>query len=263
MVSLQREDVEELRSVAHIMRNPARSHEDRSTGTRLVFSLLDYCELCTAPVETGYTYCYPCKIAYDKFGDEMPLVMVPLVYAGATEQSKCDVYDYKGTPPSAWGTYRLSVVTKFFSKYHSGCIRKHTGVPLNTVVTVPSGKGRVPHPLDNFLRYFPEEMTTAAAEYIGPKRTNRATSIEPSNFVFSRTLAGEHVLILEDSWVQGNNALAMAIQAKRSGAENASILSIARFVDPRHALTATWMKTAAASIPYDPTFCPVTRGECP
>ena len=71
------------------------------------------------------------------------------------------------------------------------------------------------------------------------------------------------MLVLEDAWVAGNNALGLAIQAKRNGAARVTVLSIGRYLRDDDEITAAWKDTAAAKQPFDPLFCPVTRGACP
>lgn len=201
------------------------------------------------------------------FGEELPRVVAPLTYAGATAQSHSDVFDYKKDPTeaqSAAANRRLSILVKFYVELHSGCIRRYTSVPITSVVTVPSGKGRVPHPLDNFLRYFPTQLRKTRTRYIGAVRTGRAVSgIRPDDFDFELDPVGDHLLVLEDSWVQGNNALSVAVQARRKGAAEVSVVPIARYLDVRHNVTATWLETNAATEPFNPLICPVTTGTCP
>lgn len=244
------------------MRNPARPIPNAMGNSAATLPSLDYCELCTRPIEYGYSRCYKCLMALRKFGAEMPDLVFPLTYAGATEQSRRDVYDYKGTPQNVAAVRRLSILVAYFTGYHSGCVRRLTGSSLTSIVSVPSGRGRAPHPLSDFLRYFPAQLNKSEALFVGAPRQARAAGINPDEFGFSMPPAGDHLLILEDSWVSGSNALSLAIQAKRQGAARVSILSVARYLT-HDDVTSEWLQTPAAKIPYDPFFCPVTRGVCP
>lgn len=244
------------------MRNPGRPIPSGAWNSGATLPSLDYCAVCTRPVEVGYPNCYRCLMAVRKFGTEMPDLVLPLTYAGATEQSRRDVYDYKGTPQNLAAVRRLSILVAYFTNFHSGCIRRHTGAPLTSVVSVPSGRARSPHPLNDFLRYFPDALKKSQAVFTGVPRQGRAAGISPDEFGFSSAPAGDHLLILEDSWVSGSNVLSLAIQAKRQGAARVSILSVARYLTP-DTVTNEWLQTQAAKTPYDPFFCPVTRGACP
>lgn len=252
-----------LPEVAQIMRNPGRPIDSQLGDGKPAFSLIGYCEVCARPIDVGYATCYPCKMAVARFGDEMPAVVVPLTYAGGTSQSKRDVYNYKGTPPAEGAVRRLTILMWMYAHKHRGCIRNHVGSAITSVITVPSGRNRNPHPLDNFRRYFPAQLNKTSAFYVGQPRDVRAAALHPDDFSFKDSVAGDHVLVLEDSWVSGNNALGLAIQARRSGAEQVSVLSIARFLREDDSITADWLATAAAKDPFDPLFCPVTRGACP
>lgn len=244
------------------MRNPGRPIPTGVGNSGATLPSLDYCDLCARPIEFGYSNCYKCLMAVRSFGGDMPALVLPLTYAGATEQSRRDVYDYKGTPQNVAAVRRLSILVSYFTTLHSGCIRRHTRSPLTSVVSVPSGRNRHPHPLDDFLRYFPERLKKSKALFTGLPRQGRAEGISPDDFDFSAPPAEDHLLILEDSWVSGGNALSLAIQAKRQGAARVSILSVARYLTPDK-VTREWLQTQAATDPYDPAFCPVTRGACP
>jgi hypothetical protein len=246
-----------LPEIAQIMRNPGRPIVGPT------FSLIGYCQLCTRPIDIGYPTCYPCKMAVQKYGTEMPDLVVPLTYAGATSQSRQDVYNYKDKDPGGGSIRRLTILVWMFVHKHAECIRRHSGTAVTSLVTVPSGKNRQPHPLDNFRRYFPQSLSKTSATYVGAVRQGRATTINPDDFAFVDSVAGEHLLVVEDSWVAGNNALGLAIQAKRSGAERVTVLSIARYLRDDDEITGGWKDTAVAKLPFDPLFCPVTRGACP
>lgn len=245
------------------MRNPSVPHVDPSSGEQLLLSPLSYCEICTTPISASYSYCYSCNVARTTLGDEYPDIVVPLTYAGATAQSNRDVYGYKDVPPNAGGVRRLSILVYFFVTRHAKCLEHVAGIPLTSVIAVPSSKGRKDHPLRNFRQYFAERMLDLDAVFVGRPRTQRGTSISPGDFQLSRRVDGEHVLVLEDTWVQGTNAVSLAVAAKRAGAKFVTVLPLARMVDGRYSVTGQWLDTAAAEIPFDPDFCPVTRGDCP
>jgi hypothetical protein len=244
------------------MRNPGRPIPTGTGNAGATLPSLDYCELCVKPIEFGYSRCYRCHSAAGSFSSEMPDFVVPLTYAGATEQSRRDVYDYKGTPANSSAVRRLSILTYYFTQLHSGCIRRLSGAGLTSVVSVPSGRNRDPHPLDQFLRYFPQNLMKTRAVFTGAPRNGRASGISPDDFGFEASPIKDHLLILEDSWVSGSNAISLAIQAKRQGAAHVSVLSLARYLGAEP-VTNEWLHTAAAKEPYDPFFCPVTRGSCP
>ena len=252
-----------LPEVAQIMRNPGRPILSRLGDPNPTLPTVHYCGLCSTPIPTQYSHCGPCQRAIDEHSTQMPGLVVPLTYAGATPQSRRDVYGYKAAPPNTWAVRRLSILMYFFTELHRGCIRRHTGQPITSVVTVPSGRNRVPHPLDAFLRGFPDELKKSSAKFVGEPRNGRAKGISPADFDFEGRTDGEHVLIVEDSWVSGANALSLALRARQQGAAEVSVLTLARFIDPTFDATATWMATAAAAEPFDPLFCPVTWGACP
>ncbi|MDP9885497.1 hypothetical protein J2W21_003020 [Sinomonas atrocyanea] len=194
----------------------------------------------------------------------MPEVVVPLTYAGATPQSRRDVYGYKGDPPNLAAVRRLSILMYYFTVAHWGCIQRFTRMPVTSVVTVPSGRGRKPHPLEEFVtHYFSKDLLNNEATFVGQPREGRGDGIRPDDFGFTHDPKDQHVLVVEDSWVSGSNALSVAIQARRAGAMGASVLCLARYLREDDQVTKRWSATDAARKPFDPSFCPVTRGECP
>ena len=262
MVDLPQDD-NYLREIAQIMRNPSVPHVDATTGERLLLAPLSYCAICSAPISSAYVYCYKCNAAQASFGEEFPDIVVPLTYAGATAQSSRDVYKYKDEQPSEGGVRRLSILLYFFVSRHSKCLEHAVGAPLDSVVAVPSSKGRQNHPLKNFLQYFPPRMLTLDARFVGVPRIKRGNSIRPEDFELTRRVDGEHVLVLEDTLVQGGNAISLAVAAKRFGAVNVTVLPLARMLDSTYALTSQWLDSSVSENPFDPDFCPVSRGDCP
>lgn len=263
MVTLPAQYAMLLPEVAQIMRNPGRPILPKIGDPNPALPTVHYCGLCSTPISTQYSHCGACKKAIDQHGELMPGLVVPLTYAGATPQSRRDVYGYKADPPNTWAVRRLSILMYYFTELHRACIRRSIGSPITSVVSVPSGRNRVPHPLEDFLRGFPPELKKTAVQFVGEPRTERSTGINPADFAFSDRSDGDHVLIVEDSWVSGSNAVSLALQARQNGAAEVSILTLARFLDPNFGVTSAWMATAAADEPYDPLFCPVTKGACP
>lgn len=253
-----------LPKIAQIMRNPGLPIDPAEARADLISPSLTYCPVCAIPIFDNWALCKPCATAHGQLADdELPGTIAFLTYAGATPQSMTDVYEYKHDPPSNSAEIRLAVLVFFFVGIHGRCLSVNARQPISSVLSVPSGRGRTPHPLDNFLRYFPDEWKTVTASFTGPIRNVRATGIHPEYFELSRSVAGEHVLILEDSWVQGRNALSLAASARRHGAVEVSVLSIARILDQSFGANVPWLRTTAAASLYDPAFCPVTRGACP
>lgn len=256
-------DDDYLRQIAQIMRNPAIPHFDPKTGDSLLVSPLSYCRICTTPIPSEYSYCYQCNSAKEQYGSEFPNLVIPLTYAGSTGQSLRDVYKYKEIPPSDGGVRRLSILLYFFVSRHGRCLENVSAIPLTSVVAVPSSKGRDDHPLRKFRRYFPDRMLEVDATFVGQRRGTRGSSISPDDFKLTKRVDDEHVLILEDTWVKGSNAVSLAIEAKRMGAAHVTVLPLARLLNTNYSVTGDWLDTETANLPFDPDFCPVTRGECP
>ncbi|GAA1890476.1 hypothetical protein GCM10009715_40210 [Paeniglutamicibacter psychrophenolicus] len=121
----------------------------------------------------------------------------------------------------------------------------------------------MPHPLNELLKMFPSEIFRTPATYVGQVRNARPKVLDPRYFHFEDDLNGKHILVLEDSWVTGKSSVAVAAKARLSGAAKVSILSIGRYFNTEWPVNRLWLEKGVAKTPYDPFFCPVTRGKCP
>lgn len=223
------------------------------------------CSLCGTPTD-GYPQCYICNtdILGSPFNADLPDHYAFLTYAIRGEQSGRDVYQYKDAGGAALD--RLSTLLYFFVNYHSGCLRLSTGTSIRHIAAVPSGRGRTDHPLETkLLPLFPSILTRVAVTRLAPVRDGeRQMLIDPSINRIGTDVTGRHVLVLEDTWTRGFNALSLAVGLKQAGASKVSVLTVARYLNANHPATKAWLKTNSPLHSYDPTFCPVTRSpECP
>ena len=223
------------------------------------------CQLCGTPTQ-GYEHCYTCNnsILASEFGPQLPDRFAFLTYAISNDQSGRDVYQYKDAGGVALD--RLSTLLYFFVNYHSGCFRLSTGTSISHIAAVPSGRGRKDHPLETeLLPRFPSTLERVAVTRVAPARKKgRQETIDPAINRIDTDVNGRHVLVLEDTWTRGFNALSLAVGLKQAGASQVSVLTIARYLDASYPPTEAWLNTNSPLSSYDPTFCPITRSpDCP
>lgn len=255
-------DAQYLARVAPTMHNAFRA----TSGNEL-FALPSnsLCRLCGTPTD-GHLYCYVCRyeVLESTFRSDLPEHYAFLAYAITGQQSGRDVYQYKDAGGAALD--RLSTLLYFFVNYHSGCLRLSTGTSISHIAAVPSGRGRTEHPLETkLLPLFPPTLARVTVARVAAVRDGeRQMSIDPSINRIHSDVTGRHVLVLEDTWTRGFNALSLAAGLKQAGASKVSVLTVARYLNANHPATETWLQANSPLPSYDPTFCPVTRSpECP
>lgn len=220
------------------------------------------CSVCAAPTHV-HPMCSPCdKRSKSCYRDRLADVVVPLSYAGkqirSCEQHYSDIYQYKeGSSPAL---YRLAALLYLFYRHHAACLVRHVGAPVRHVTAVPSGRGRTGHPLPELAGSLKPSLFVPA-QYVGLPRTGRANEMDPDDFAFDAPLSG-HVMIVEDTWVTGANAQALAVKARECGADQVSIVVLARMLNPGFGLNPVLIKSEPFNRKWDLQPCPVTGDNC-
>lgn len=259
-----------LKQVSRIMHNAARSARPDSGQDQLsVFLGDEFCRLCATPNNPGYNYCPRCNALLEKLPlDQRPDHTGFLTYAVKGEQSGRDIYKYKGEADGrgqvADSQLRMQILVYLFVQYHASCLKTLLGKSLTGVATVPSGQGRENHPLQTDLAgYFTVQLPSVSVERVAQPRQGRDVQVDPNRYRVHDDIEGQHVVVLEDTWVTGAQVLGVAAALKNAGA-TVSILCVARLLDPEWRTTSTWLEEAGNLPPYEPLFCPVTRSfNCP
>lgn len=253
----------QLRRISRIMTNVARSaHAVQPEG---VFAVPEFCDWCGTPVD-GFDVCYPCKQIRDSTElSQRPDNIALLTYAIHGSQSAADAYGYKDPqkpPASNQSLSRLQILTNFFIYHHSGCFRATAGQPARVITHVPSGKGRTPHPLGTQIEpLFPEEQLRRVPLQLthAPRTEGRSQGVDPQRYEVQGDVEGEHVIVLEDTWVRGHSALSAVRAVRDAGASIVSLLVLTRYLQPDYPATEKWLSKQQQLAAYDPTFCPVTK----
>ena len=100
------------------------------------------------------------------------------------------------------------------------------------VTVVPSRSDPMPTPLYRIAKAQPtlKGLLSAAISYDSSavKGEWKQKSLEPDAFNVSSEVAGERMLLLEDTWVTGSTPLSAAIAARRAGVASLALMPIAR-----------------------------------
>lgn len=242
-----------------VMQNPLR--ETRVT-----------CEVCTGPVE-GYRRCYRCNRDAARSDIRVASRVVPLTYACVGRQADNDMYRYKDQMPPQQrrgnlSYQRLLVLVAGFVAGHAECVDSVATLPATRMATVPSLSGRTgPHPLTDLARFLPNRWKRV--DLVPKAHVSRMERREtrPDHFSVAdpREVAGRHIVVFDDTWVQGGHAQSAAATLLCAGAADITIVVLARRIDPsyhadrlRPALTRMF-----APREYTLEICPITGGNCP
>jgi hypothetical protein len=240
-----------VRRAGGYLRNPIRE-----TGVT--------CGVCTTPVD-GFDRCFVCQSAYGATPGLADLVM-PLTYGIAGTQSGFLLRAYKDTSDARvrqqhgrvinWLLYLAILV-------HEGCIGRRVGIAIGCRLAVPSARGRVGvHPFEVITRQMNATRDSPNLAVSPADTGERVVSVDKFTLNPEADLAGQHVLILDDTWTTGANAQSAVLAARRAGAAAVSVMVVGRWLRADFSHNAQFIKARLAR-DYDPWICPVTGGECP
>ncbi|MEV0620788.1 hypothetical protein AB0I81_46210 [Nonomuraea sp. NPDC050404] len=230
------------------------------------------CEVCTGPLASQYTRCYRCN--EDARRGDVPVArrVVPLTYAVVGTQADRDMYRYKDPMPAAQrlrnpSYQRLLLLLLGFAQTHASCLDIVASKPVTGMTTVPSLRGRPGvHPLAVLASVLPGHWAPVELEAaVGIPEAQRR-DLRPGHFIVPEpsTVTDKHILVLEDTWVQGGHAQSAASALLLAGASEVTILVIARRIrtDSPRSLTEASMQQILTDREYSVSICPVIGRSC-
>lgn len=238
----------------------------KASSHLLFSSVAGLCSMCLGPIHAGFSYCYNCNQARQgQYSDLLPESISFLTYAGATEQSRADFHQYKlwnnGPNP---GFLRIQSLAADFVAQHAKCMANYVGFPVDSLAFVPSGKAErygTVSPISKILGY---QQQGNIIKRKHPRTVERDQGIDPSRYIVTQHVMGQHVLLFEDTWVTGTNPLSTAVALKQAGASYVSLVVFGRYINPgKYPVHHQWLSENHL-VPFNTTFCPVTCSfQCP
>jgi hypothetical protein len=200
--------------------------------------------VCRGPVSAAAARCYQCELHRSLAASLLADAVIPIAHAIKGSPLASDLWRYKAVGDLA-AAERLRGMLQGFLHDHATCIERAAGVPQwDQVAVVPSGQGRPgPHPLRDIVASslpLPEARLSCPAAV--PARGREITVGWPR---VASDVAGQAVLIVDDTWVSGGTAQSAAVALKRAGATRAAIVVLGRHVDPAHPRSAPLMAALA------------------
>jgi hypothetical protein len=232
-----------LKFLRNIVRAPART-----------------CGVCATPVD-GHALCWRCR-DHQRISGVADLV-APLAYAIDGTESAVLLRNYKDHPLRRERERCASVVGELLGlgiSLHERCLGALVGQPVSTRVVIPSLTSRIGvHPMVSIA----ETLGVSGDVALRPAIDARCDRVVDSEkFTVHGVVAGQHVLVVDDVWTTGSNAQSAALALRRAGAGVVSVMVVARWLSPRHPLSANFIRGWLGE-DYDPLVCPVTGHRCP
>jgi hypothetical protein len=180
----------------------------------------------------GYPRCYACA-----HGESWLDAVAPISYSVAREQLHHALASYKrlsGEPARRLRAELAALLWRHLSE-HERCVTRAAGVPAFELVgTVPSSARErdAQHPLQHIVgtlvvptrdRY--ERLLECAGAEVPPRQFHR------DKFRARRSLDGESVLLVDDTWTTGASAQSAAAALKAVGAGAVAVVVIGRHLN--------------------------------
>lgn len=227
--------------------------------------------MCCGPSEQAL--CPRCREQWSAFDGQLADRIHILTYARANarphiDQSAHTVRAYKQVPPAPKCLDDMRLMVLAATYLHGACIAQAAGGPWSAVTFVPSATRPGPeHPAAELARSVygnngPENRFLLEP---GPGIADNSRQVRADRFTvpgrFRHTIAGRHVLIIEDTWVSGTKIQSAAVAVKQAGAASVTGLCVARWC--RSDWSDHQRLLDSCVDPYNAALCPVTGAECP
>lgn len=221
------------------------------------------CGVCGTPLD-GYERCYRCYQHHTILG--IADVVAPLAYGIERTQSGILLRHYKDNVSAEARTEYSQVMRRLLYvgiMRHQRCIEKQVGQRASARVTVPSLNQRPGvHPFTAIASAMKAVDDRLALVPAPGATNNRVVSASQFEVISERSLTGQHIIVLDDTWTTGSNAQSAALALREAGAQHVSIIVVGRWLSQNYGNNADFIRTRLRR-DYDPGICPVTGGDCP
>lgn len=181
------------------------------------------CRYCHSACDLGYAQCYPCLEAVRSVGAVEVLPISMSVEAGLFHRHLRGYKDDRSPEVRARMSLRLAALVAVFLANHRECIGAFDSVvlvpsPTRTAVEAIVGRSQAPRDL---------HRPALAVSGVGTKRDLRA-----DRFTVTRTVAGERVLVLDDTFTRGPTLFSAVGALRLAGAVVVGPVVLGRHLQP-------------------------------
>lgn len=217
------------------------------------------CSVCAAPVD-GYERCIPCN-EHARAGFALADRVGSLIYAVEPDaQAYRVVRNYKAPMSGSNLLNTMRALLALGLRGHFGCAATLAGLATHGWAVVPSTRGRTKlHELVVGLSQRAEAEVLVS--FVGETGSRE---LRPGEWrIDAAGYLPAHVLLVDDSWVTGAHAQAVASALRSAGVEQVSIFTVARVLHPHWSANEKFIKTRFTGPGFDWARCPWTGGDCP
>jgi predicted amidophosphoribosyltransferase len=214
------------------------------------------CDLCFQWSPAGGT-CTSCSRAVRALEVRLPPVL-PMALAIKHEPLANALWLYKNraNDDARIAAHQLAWLLEHFMTRHEDCLTRAAGTRhFDAICPVPSSQDRAgPHPLVGLLSTttWPEDRLRQLL--VSTSKPGRSHWADEARFRARRHARGRSVLLVDDTWTTGSNALSAAAALERGGAETVAIAVIGRHFVPDYQDCAIY-SDHARQVPFDFDQC--------
>lgn len=215
------------------------------------------CDVCHGAPGGTWSRCYSCKLTTEQVTHPCELVVPISLYEIPSQLHKVLRYYKHTTHPSAGAFgWKLSGALGYFLVRHAGCIAAAAGGAWDRIATVPSSKQRPGvHPLVSVVKRVKqlaplhEDLLVPGPHEVGHRKAH------DEGYVTTRQLAGERVLLIDDTFTTGARAQSAASAIALAGGQVAAVVAIGRVIEPTFNAECAALWAKQSKIPFDWDDC--------
>lgn len=190
------------------------------------------CAVCGTSVSGSYPTCYQCSQARSALPHRADAVAA-IALSVKGRQYAHELWSYKNAPNQETRSVlqlRLSALLWRWVQVHEPCLARRAGVTrFDRATVVPSTSGRHQAPLAQMVGQIVAPLADRYADLLAYNHDAPADrSFDPDKFVAQGSLAGESVLLVDDTWTTGAHAQSAASVLKAAGASRVGTLVLGR-----------------------------------
>jgi predicted amidophosphoribosyltransferase len=191
------------------------------------------CALCRTFIDPEYLVCQSCH-----WQPEHLDAIVPITYSVELGQMHTALRGYKDHPPAAqsYAMTRLAGILWRFLREHGSCVARATGVTtFDVVTTVPSSTPERDEERKNLRTIvgWCDLINDRFRRVLRPTgEALQAHRYEEDRYQAVEDLAGQDVLLIDDTWTSGANAQSAAYALREAGANRIGLVVIGRHINP-------------------------------
>jgi len=189
------------------------------------------CEVCGTSVIGGWPRCFQCQDAWQRLKAVADVVdFVSLAVKG--EQLAYELWKYKSRPGRAQSEIglRLAALLWRWLMSHEECLLRAVAcADFPVVTTIPSGAGRPSeHPMEHMVNTVVPSTRDRYRTLLRADPNGPIGRVFNANRWIAEPLAGESVLVIDDTWTSGAHTQSAAAALKEAGAGTVAVLCIGR-----------------------------------